>query len=80
MLFDRVFLSARAREFKELDEFVCAGGGGGWVARAREDLRGVIVRDGSSSAIWDLVVTVFSYPSRSEKGPYPAGESYDRLA
>lgn len=43
LLFDRVFLSARVREFKDVDEFVCVGGGGGWVVRAREDLRGVMV-------------------------------------
>lgn len=43
LLFDRVFLSARVREFDEVDEFVCVGGAGGWIVRAREDLRGVIV-------------------------------------
>lgn len=45
MLLDRVFLSARVREFKDVEEFVCGGGAGGWVVRARDDLRGDMVRD-----------------------------------
>jgi hypothetical protein len=43
LLFERVLLSARLREFDELEEVVCCiMTGGGCVVRAREERRGVM--------------------------------------
>ena len=44
LLTERVFRSAWERVVIEVEEFVCTGGpGGGWVVRARDDLRGLIL-------------------------------------
>jgi len=44
LLFDRVLLSPRFKEVVEVEEFVCGGAEGGWVVRAREDRRGLMVQ------------------------------------
>ena len=42
LLFDLVLRSGREMEDTELEEFVCAGGAG-WLVRARDERRGVMV-------------------------------------
>ena len=67
---ERVFRSAREREVIEVEEFVCAGGpGGGWVVRARDDLRGLILsraRKGDEGSI--VVVEVLECLWRGFRG------------